>query len=477
MLFESVRSRRSSACLKLAVLLSASAFLAVFGAAPAQADVAYVGADKEVWISSLDGAIKERLSAGESEGEVKWIDTAQSDTGWVVGVRNIPGRSALYSTFTVWNPQGAAIYNGPLAGETGGLSIYPLSLDLTNDGRGIIYGFSTFYQTTSTQGHYFLPSETVVSPVGGPYKQIGKQYPTLFGGSRVVAALDRTLNGVQDASSIASETFVPWVDFSGVEVHLVGVRLRRTDVAANGRVVAFEVTDGSQNVKWIGVAPVSAIGAVPLLFGDCFLPTDGNATSVSLSQDGSAIAWTDSGGVKVGGIPDFSGADPCVLTRPPVIIAAGGQFPSIGAMSAAAIRAARSPGGGTGDAPGGGADDGQGGGTDDTPASKPLIVSLPAKVTAAALTSKAGLPLKVTVPAGGKIAVTASVPASRLGLKGNKAIVIATGSASPRRAGQVSFKLRLNAKGRKYRKRLRGLTLTLKITQGAKTTTKTIRLR
>ncbi len=35
--------------------------------ATAQADVAYVGADKEVWISSLDGAIKERLSAGEGD--------------------------------------------------------------------------------------------------------------------------------------------------------------------------------------------------------------------------------------------------------------------------------------------------------------------------------------------------------------------------------------------------------------------------
>ncbi len=470
-----MRSRRSSACLKLAVLLSAGAFLAVFGAATAaQADVAYVGADKEVWISSLDGAIKERLSAGEGEGEVKWLDTAQSDTGWVVGVRNIPGRLAQYSTFTVWNPQGAAIYNGPLAGEVGGSSAYPLSLDLTNDGRGIIYGFSTFQQwsggSSLTEGHYFLPSATVVSPVGGPYKQIGKQYPTLFGGDRVVAAVGRTLNGVQDTGGIGSETFVPWLDFSGFETRLVGVRLRRTDVAASGTVVAFEVTDGDYTVKWIGVAPVSAIGGT-VGTGYCFLPTDGNATNVSLSQDGSAIAWTDSGGVKVGGIPDFSGADPCVLTRPAVVIAAGGRFPSIGAMSAAAIRAARSG------SPGGGTDDTPGGGTDDAPASKPLIVTLPAKVTAAELTSKAGLPVKVTVPAGGKIAVTASVPASRLGLKGNKAVVIATGSASPKSAGQVSVKLRLNAKGRKYRKRLRGLTLTLRITQGAKTTTKTIRLR
>ncbi len=460
--------------MRLVVLLIASAFLAVFAAAPAQADVAYVGADKEVWISSLDGAIKERLSTGEGD----WLDTAQSDTGWVVGVRNTPGRIAQYSTFTVWNPQGAAIYNGPLAGE-GDSNAYPLSLDLTNDGRGIIYGFSRYQYGypvgTFTRGHYFLPSETVVSPVGGPYKQIGKQYPTLFGGDRVVAAVDRTLAGVQDTGGVGGTTFVPWFDVAGAP--LVGVRIQRTDVAASGTVIAFEVTDGDQNVEWIGVAPVSAIGARPILPGDCFLPTDGNATSPSLSQDGSTIAWKDSGGVKVGGIPDFSGAEPCVLTRPAVTIAAGGRFPSIGAMSAAAIRAARSPGGGTDDTPGGGTDDTPGGGTDDAPTSKPLIVTLPAKVTAAALTSKAGLTLKVTVPAGGKIAVTASVPASRLGLKGKKAVVIATGSASPRSAGQVSFKLRLNAKGRKYRKRLRGLTVTLKITQGTKTTTKTIRLR
>ncbi len=473
MRFGPIRSRGSSACLRLAVLASAS--LAVFSAAPAQADVAYVGADKEIWISSLDGAIKERLSAGEGAGEVKWLDTAQSDTGWVVGVRNIPGRLAQYSTFTVWNPQGAAIYNGPLAGEVGGLSAYPLSLDLTNDGRGIIYGFSTFQQwyggSSLTEGHYFLPSETVVSPVGGPLKQIGKRYPTLFGGDRVVAALDRTTAGVQDPGSVASETFVPWFDVAGAP--LVGVRIQRTDVAASGTVIAFEVSDGDQTVRRIGVAPVSAIGAVPLLFGDCFLPTDGNATSVSLSQDGSAVAWKDSGGVKVGGIPDFSGAEPCVLTRPAVTIAAGGRFPSIGAMSAAAIRAARSGSPGSG-SPGSGS---PGDGTANPPTSKPLIVTLPTKVTAAELTSKAGLPVKVTVPAGGKITVTASVPASRLGLKGNKAIVIATGSASPRSAGQVSFKLRLNAKGRKHRKKLRGSTLTLKITQGTKTTTKTIRLR
>ncbi len=331
---------RAARSLRHALLGLVAASALALAPAPAQTDVAYVGADKEIWISSLDGAIKERLSTGEGD----WLDTAQSDNGWVVGVRNTPGRIAQLSTFRVWNPQGAAIYNGPLAGE-GDSNAYPLSLDLTNDGRGIIYGFSRyqygFPMGTFTVGHYFLPSATVVSPVGGPYKQIGKQYPTLFG-TRVVAALDRVTAGVQDTGGWGSETFVPWLSVAGAP--LVGVRIRRTDVAASGRVVAFEVNNGlyEPTVERIGVAPISAIGGT-FGTGDCFLPTDGNATSASLSQDGSAIAWTDSGGVKVGGIPNFSGAELCVLTRPAVIIAGGGRFPSIGAMSAAAIRAARTP--------------------------------------------------------------------------------------------------------------------------------------
>ncbi len=331
---------RAARSLRHALLGLVAASALALAPAAAQADVAYVGADKEVWISSLDGAIKERLSAGEGD----WIDTAQSDTGWVVGVRNTPGRIAQLSTFRVWNPQGAAIYNGPLAGEGYSGNAYPLSLDLTNDGRGIIYGFSWFQSgfgwSSLTEGSYFLPSETVVSPVGGPYKLIDKRYPTLFGGTRVVAAVDRVWAGVQDTGGVGSITFEDWFNVAGAP--LVGVRLRRTDVAASGRVIAFEVTDGDQTVEWIGVAPVSAIYGT-FGTGDCYLPTDGNATSASLSQDGSTIAWTDAGGVKVGGIPDFSGAEPCVLTQPAVIIAAGGRFPSIGAMSAVAIRAARTP--------------------------------------------------------------------------------------------------------------------------------------
>ena len=55
--------------------------------------------------------------------------------------------------------------------------------------------------------------------------------------------------------------------------------------------------------------------------------------------------------------------------------------------------------------------------------------------------------------------------------------VIATGSATAKAAGTVSVKLKLNAAGRKARKRLKGAKATLRITQGTRSVTKTVTLR
>lgn len=87
------------------------------------------------------------------------------------------------------------------------------------------------------------------------------------------------------------------------------------------------------------------------------------------------------------------------------------------------------------------------------------------------------MPLKISVPAAGRVTVTATVSPGRLGLKGRKPVVIATGSATAKAPGVVSIRLRLNTKARKYRKRLRGATVVLLITQNGRTTTKAIRLR
>ncbi len=104
-------------------------------------------------------------------------------------------------------------------------------------------------------------------------------------------------------------------------------------------------------------------------------------------------------------------------------------------------------------------------------------MTLPAKRTVLALAGSGGLALKVSAPAAGKVTVTGSVIARRLGLKGVKPIVVATGSASAKAAGTLTVRLRLKKTARKYRARLRGATLVIKITQGGRTTRKSVTLR
>ncbi len=468
-----MRSRRSSVCLRLAVLLIASAFLAVFGAAPAAqaGSIAYVD-QNEVWVSSFDGTQKARLSAGEGD----WRQVTTADNGSVLGVRLEAGKVSQLSTIRLWGSDGQTISEGPLPFNTlvGGWSSYvaPLGLDLSADGVFLAYGYSGYRSAPLSwfSGHNVVNSDvkTNITPIG----QAGYEWPTMFG-RQVVAKSGSSAVFQPAGDGPFGNTFIPLIDVSGT-----GLTLQRTDVAATGRLAAIDLDGATDKIAVVSLSGMTAGADV----GDtvnCFLPATGSTDDATLSQDGQFIAWQDTEGVKIAGVPTTVAAQ-CVFSSPPVLISATGSSPSIGGSNVRTLRpttpGSGSPGSGSPESgsPGSGS---PGGGTADPPASKPPIVTLPAKVTAAELTSTAGLPLKVTVSAGGKITVTASVPASRLGLKGKKAVVIATGSANPRSAGQVSFKLRLNAKGRKHRKKLRGSTLTLKITQGTKTTTKTIRLR
>jgi len=91
---------------------------------------------------------------------------------------------------------------------------------------------------------------------------------------------------------------------------------------------------------------------------------------------------------------------------------------------------------------------------------QPTAPTLPAKVTAKALTK--GLAITVTAP--GKVTVIASVRGKKIG----------TGSATAKAAGKVTIKLKLSKAGRKLARK--GKKVTLKVTQGGRTTTKTVKL-
>jgi hypothetical protein len=197
---------------------------------------------------------------------------------------------------------------------------------------------------------------------------------------------------------------------------------------------------------------------------DCFLPAVGRATGVSISQDATRIAWKDDQGVKVAGAPTTA-ADPCVFSSPPVIISATGSHPSIGGADIAGFLPAPTP--------------------PPPPATPPpaaanpqsLSVKLPAKLVAADLARAKGIQFTVLVPGAGRVTCTATVPASRVGRKGSKPVVVGGCAASAAKAGALTLRLRLNAVGRRAVKRLRGARLTLKITRGTKTITRVTTLR
>jgi hypothetical protein len=447
------------------------AILCLLTMAPAAgaASIAYVDGG-EVWLSSLDGTQKVRLAthvvngAGETE---KWLAVAASDSGRIVAVRNKPGRQSSFSWFKVWEPNGTSTVEGPLNAPSGWAQYtYPLGFDMTADGAHMVYGYSntSCCPGSFARGTYVRP---VTSSSLDPIVISGQLHPTLFG-RRMIAHSGATVYVQTPAAPPYGPDFTPWLDVSGVNVSGVPLEVRRTDIAANGTIAAgeFEKWDGGgQTIGKIAVLAIQGVDQPPAVPAavDCFLPASGLAKDVSLSPDATRIAWTDGQGLKVAGTP-ASVADPCVLSSPPVVISPGTSSQgAIGGANVAAFLPAPTPGP---QAPGG---------PSPTGGAKPLA-SVPRKVTTKALASAKGVPIKVKVARAGKIKISGTVPAKILRRKG-KPVVIATGSATAKRAGTVTVRVRLTAAARKKPKRLKGAKMTLRVSHRGLTATKRVRLR
>jgi hypothetical protein len=312
----------------VAGLLAVLAMVALPSLAGA-ASVAYIDGG-EVWVSSLDGAQKIRLSGGEGN----WQNVAASDGGRVAAVQREPSQISQTSNFRVWEAGGAMAYNGALSAVSGYQSYaYPLSFDISADGGFLVYGFSasnTFPAPSFTGGFYARSVDNVALP---PIEVSNATYPS-FVGSRVVAAFGSEVR-LQDPSAVPFGTqFGFWINTSGT-----GLQLRRTDVAANGTLVASELH--SDAVDKISILSVSGLGGALTGAVDCFLPTVGPAKDVSISQDATRIAWKDDQGVKVAGVPTTSA---CALSPAPVVISPTGTSPSIGGANVAGLPRGGAPG-------------------------------------------------------------------------------------------------------------------------------------
>ena len=393
--------------------------------------------------------------SGETE---KWLDIAASDSGRIVAVRIVPGRISRASWFKVWEPDGTSTVEGPLTSPTGWTTyIYPLGFDLTADGRHMVYGFYN-----SSYGYPISPHEEgiYVRPVTNspldPIKLTGWEDPTIVG-DRVIAHSGSDVY-VQRPGTPYADDFDGWIGIDDP-----GWELNRTDVAANGQLLAYEAEqwNGTQTGGKIGVFAIQGIDQVPDFPGavNCYVPASGVAKEASVSQDARSVAWTDAGGLKVAGAPTTA-ADPCVMGSAPVVISPTGHHGAIGGANIAAFLppVAPPPPPVTSGPPTGGA--------------AAPVANIPAKVKFPA----AGLGVKVAVSGAGKVTITATVPAKAMGKKG-KPVVIGTGNATAKAAGTVTVKLRLNKAAKKRLKKLKGTKMTLKIVQNGRTTTKTVTLR
>jgi hypothetical protein len=445
-------------------VLSTFCLAAALGASGAgAAQVAYVDGG-QVWVSTLDGASKRSIS-GPSPDEKTWTEAAQAQNGTVIGVRREPGKIGTLNATTLWSADGTVIGNGSLTAPTGRTSYaYPVTLSLTPDGKVVTYGYANWsgfgLNTVYEFGTY---AEGSSGWYVEPFDVRGVRSGTLTGNRLVgVSNANTSIVAVQNATGQPpySEEFTPWLNVTGVE---------RAEVSASGTVLAVEIRSGG--TEGIAMFPVSALGGTLDEESGCDLPIQGNASQVSLSADGTTMAWHDSRGVVVAGTPVWfatPNAATCNLSSPPVVISPTGRMPSLGDSTFATPPSTGGGGGSTGGGstgggsqpspaptPAKGGDEKKGGdkngGTKGDDA--PTVTPLPKTVKASALAG-AGLPVTIKVAKPGKVSAVGNVGSQ----------VVAKGATKAKRAGKVTLRLKATAAWSNRLAQLSGKTLKITVT-------------
>jgi hypothetical protein len=414
--------------------LSTIGFAALAGAGGASAaEVAYVDGG-QVWVSTLDGSSKRSLS-GPSPDAKTWTETAQAENGTVIGVRREPGKVGTLNATRLWDASGATIGEGTLTAKPGRTSYaYPVTLNLTPDGKIVTYGYSN-WSGFGLETHYEFgtyaegSSNWYIEPFDVRTVESG----TLVG--RRLVGISGTTVAVQSPSGQPpySEEFGGWFDSEA----------DRVDVSASGTIAAVSLR--VSGVEKIGMVPFAGLGAAfPTDGSDCWLPIQGKAEGVSFSPDGTSMAWKDDRGVVVAGTPVWFASlaeTTCNLSRPPVVISATGNYPSIGgstfaAPSSAPVVPAPPATGQKGGGKGGEA---------------PTLGTVAKTVKASALAR--GLPITVTVKKAGRLTATGKVGAK----------LVATGAAKAKHAGKVTLRLKATKAWVKRLGRLSGQTLKITV--------------
>ncbi len=473
------------------VIAAAIAALALCASAALAASVAYLEAGN-VWLSSPDGTKKVQLTTTGTPAK-PWLGVAQAPDGRTAAVyNNDPSGNAnsRLQWFKVWDRNGNEIKDLPLQSKDVGTFVNrPLAFEISDDGDWTANEWSycvvsyTPYNICASLPHGAWFSLTTAANLLDPLEVADARQFTFFG-NRLVFSDGNAISVQRAAGAPGTQESDLWTSPPS------GYSFKRADVPPSGGKVAIEVYQSAGTPKnVIQVVPFSGdpgTGALDYANG-CDLPATGSAHSVAWSPDGSQIAWRDDQGLKVAGTPvlPWPTNAPCSLTSPPVLISGVAPKdspdlkdsvyltttgPSFGGADVGAILEARQAASTPPPAvppavpPAGPA----AGGSD-------LKITPPTGLKASALAK--GLSLKVVAAAAGRIDGAATIPASvarRLKIPAT----IARGHVTAKRAGQaVTLKLTLTTKARRRLKKLHGVKVTVRVTQGPRRANTTIVLR
>ena len=443
--------------------IAVSVIAAGVPAAASAESVAYIDG-REVWVSTLDGAHKKRLSAGENE----WLDVAHASGGKVLGIRNEPGKLAQYSGQTLWGTSGSVEKSSILPNAHSGSSLAtPLNIDLVPDATSMVWGYSALYFAYPVSSLYV---GTYVSAVGNALQPVtisDMKYPALAG-RRLVAVSGRTVYSQNDVSSAPFGTaneFTPWLDTSDTgdsTWDLDGVA-----TSADGRRVAAWLNkrgEGSATqasvVDVVFTQGLGVQGAVT----SCHLPLQGVARSTpSISADGAYISWHDDGGVKVAPMPSSGAAgQPCVMSGSPVVVSPTGSQPDLGGFPVPVAS--------------GGGPSPTGTGSSATTALARITVTAPASVAATKLPTR-GIAVRLRPPsAGGRAVVRLLVPGKLLGRRKNTPVVVGAAAKNLRKGIAANVVVKPAAPWRAKVAKLKGRTIRVQVVFRGRATIRSVRL-
>jgi hypothetical protein len=338
------------------------------------------------------------------------------------------------------------------SGDGGTFAPHPVQLSFSPDGTKIAYAYVAYScPVASTCGsiqrsvfytHANVTDATPISVYGNQHSVSNPEWVTnsrtlVFGGYGRQVAIDDL-----DAGDYNSKPWmVPNGDMGDGEVSRDGKRLAVTmDYGPNTKLAFFAVT-GNVKTEFPPAYPELSCSttAGDEKFGD-----------LSWSPDGSGIAYESSTGITVSRFTKFEVGD-CAAPNDLVLSATGTEpdwgpeNPPAAAYTPPIVTPTPTPGPVTPDPI--------------VKPTKPGAKLVIAKATAKAL--RKGLAVAVTVPAKGRVTITATVGGRK----------VASGSANAKKAGKVTVKLS------KVKKSLKGKTLTLKSTFSGVVMSKTLKVR